>query len=323
MFKNFILFLAAALICHNVFAAAQKGGGGPDGGGYYWIDSDDASGPAFNWVEISSLGTPLSLGDDEMSSSLNLGFNFEYYGSFFSSLKVSSNGFITFSSTTDSSPLSSYIPDTAVPNSLVAPFRDDLDPSSASAGDIYYYEDTANERFIVQYENIPKYGYTEGMTFQVILNSDNSMLFQYKLLEGLTDESVVGIENNDGTEGTQIVAYGNYLKDSLAVELYFIPIEYGGELDLSSNDIDYGYVTTGQSEVRTLTVSNLSETEIMQGDITSAPNFTVSESESSKSTINFTINPGDSTDFDITFFAENAQSYGEYIVINSTDSVTS
>ncbi len=69
---SFILF---SFISVSVYALK----GGPDTYGYTYIGSDEAGGPTYDFVDISSSGTALSLGDDQ-SKSISLTFDFEFYG---------------------------------------------------------------------------------------------------------------------------------------------------------------------------------------------------------------------------------------------------
>ena len=70
-------------------SAAPIGPTGPDGFGYR---GDDI---AFNARNIQTSGSFVGLGDDQLSGSIGLGFNFNFYGTVLSSLRVSSNGFLT------------------------------------------------------------------------------------------------------------------------------------------------------------------------------------------------------------------------------------
>jgi hypothetical protein len=66
------------------------------------------------------------------------------------------------------------------------------------------------------------YGTTEPQTFQVILNADGTILYQYKTMSGVT-EATVGIENATGTDGLEVVFNGAYVHDSLALLFSFVP----------------------------------------------------------------------------------------------------
>ncbi|HMB69516.1 MAG TPA: FlgD immunoglobulin-like domain containing protein, partial [bacterium] len=122
-------------------------------------------------------------------------------------------GWVSFTST-----LTTYqndpVPDVTGPNALVAPFWDDLNPNEGGA--LYYYADAANDRFIVEWDAIPHYGPGDPQTFQVILNDDDSIVYQYETVSQVTD-GTVGIENGDGTVGLEVVFNAAYLHDDLAV----------------------------------------------------------------------------------------------------------
>ncbi len=191
-----------------------KNHGGPDEFGYTWIDSDEDGGPAYNWIEISSVGIPLELGDDSFAI-VNLPFAFNFYGELKTSVLVCSNGYLTFGDDgTDFS--NDPIPDQVDPNDLIAVFWDDLNPDAS--GQVYYYYDEENGRFIVEWSGVPHY-YNEGSyTFEVILYPDGHIIMQYKdMMSGDTDEATIGIENADGTDGLQVVYNANYVHDGLAI----------------------------------------------------------------------------------------------------------
>jgi parallel beta-helix repeat protein len=190
--------------------------GGPDSYGYRWKDSDEAGGPAFEWNDISGKGTPLALGDDD-DVSLSLPFNFYFYGVSQSVIRISSNGFLSFDvSATEWQ--NDSIPSINAPDDIIAAFWDDLNPSLG--GGVYYYHDTGEDEFIVQYHYIyPAFG--PGLyTFQIVLRPNSSISFRYLDMQGTTGSATVGIENSDASTGLEIAFNTSYVKDSLAVEIW-------------------------------------------------------------------------------------------------------
>src|SRR6185312_8891273 len=92
----------APTIAHEFRAApvsATSAAGGPDVFGYRWKDSSAPGGPAYDWIEISQTGTVVPMGGDDVTTNpLPIGFEFPFYGSRFTSLRVCSNGWISFTS---------------------------------------------------------------------------------------------------------------------------------------------------------------------------------------------------------------------------------
>lgn len=300
------------------FAAENtvKGLGGPDDFGYYWKDSNEIGGPVYSWIDISSLGTSIYIEDEMFQGPYSIGFNFDFYGTTYSSLSVGSNGYISFSAE-GTHHLNSTLPSTAYPDNSIFAFWNDLNPSPNT---VYYYSDTANGRFIIQYDAVPLYGETNTNTFQVIVYNDNSIIIQYKEMNGTLNGCTVGIENADASIGLQVAYNEAYIEDSLAVRIYPGEIIYGGDIAVSESSLDFGYVEVGSNSTQQFYISNTSATERMNGEIITPANFAVSDV--SKNTLSFNLNTQDSIFFDLIFTPGAAQQYSGYVVINSSDSTS-
>jgi len=198
--------------------------GGPDAGGYYYIDSDDnaLNAPVFNWTDISSFGIPVTLGDDSTAGPFPMGFNFNFYGNDYNQFFICSNGWISFTSTS-----TSYsnlpIPIESEPNDLLAIFWDDLNP--ANGGQVYYYSDPTSHQLVVSFNGVPHYPDIGSLYFQVLLNgNDSSMIYHYGLMDDAghgNNGATVGIENDEGTIGTQYRYNQPGITDSMAVYFGF------------------------------------------------------------------------------------------------------
>jgi len=189
---------------------------GPDAYGYYGYDATDVwtgQAPVYDWVEISGVGSLITgiTNEDAQIVTLDLPFTFEYYGLDYTQVSVCSNGFLAMGFDDYRLGDNSGIPNTHGPTSMIAPFWDDLDPSNA--GDIYQWYDSANDRWIVQFDAVVHYGGNYPETFQVILydpsayptaTGDGVIIFQYQTASYLY-QNTVGIENAAETVGIQYV----------------------------------------------------------------------------------------------------------------------
>lgn len=188
--------------------------GGPDNFGYFWIDSDDPGGPEYRWIDISSVGAPISGLDSYRSvGPLEIGFSFPFYGNQYSTFNITRYGYISFTSTNMVSS-NQPIPNTSVTN-LVAPFWDDLRYDNMSSA--FYHFD--GEKLIIQYNNFYNSYSGPRFTFEILLYPDGNIIFQY--LQIPVDEAggTIGIQNLTGTDGLEIAYNTEYVHAQLAVQI--------------------------------------------------------------------------------------------------------
>lgn len=226
------------------------GQGGPDNFGYRWVDSNQGGGPTYDWVDITGVGTALSLGNNAYSNPQAFGFNFNYYQGIYASARVASNGYLQIIGVPTSDPNNDPIPTGTDPNAIIAPFWDNLNPSAG--GTVYTYADTANDRFIVTWDGVHRQATGTPHTFQVILQDDGRMFFQYaNVSEG--DECTVGIESLTGTDGLEVAYDEAYLENGLTIEFTDAPLPEwlavspmsGQVTQLSSEDLTLDFDSTG------------------------------------------------------------------------------
>lgn len=197
---------------------------GPDQYGYYAYSSDDYfdQAPVFNWFEIDGTGTPLNIvGLGDYTETVNLPFTFNYYGIGYSQLRISTDGWIAFGSGTQTSSVNAGLPHNDAINCMAAGFWDDLYDSETVEGNIYYYNDIANHRFIVEWDSIARndFGSEHSVEiFQAVLydpdyypteTGDGDIIFFYKQVE-TPHSSTIGIENHSQDIGLQYLFDNTY-----------------------------------------------------------------------------------------------------------------
>jgi hypothetical protein len=189
--------------------------GGPDAFGYAFIDSDEPGGPVFAWRDIRAIGrTAILTGDDVFSAAIPLGFAFPFYGRSFSSVHISSNGYLTFADIEapyENQPL----PSPGVPSALIAGFWDDLYVPGLQ--NVLWLAEP--HVFTVQYQGVLRMNGGGPYTFQIVLFDSGDILFQYLEMVGLAYSETIGIQDDSGTTALPIAFNAPYVHDGLAVRL--------------------------------------------------------------------------------------------------------
>ncbi len=248
---------------------------GPDSYGYYIYDSGDSGydlAPDYDWVEISSIGDNLDIYDvgsgrgvcsengnvicdsdadcdpwggayygycvfEETTKEVNLPFSFRFYGIDYSSVSVSSNGWIAFGESELESFRNYPIPGAGGPSPMLAVFWDDL--KTSNGGDVYTYPDPGNEYFIVEWSNVRTQNYNSLNSFQAILYNqtappydDNEIKLQYKTFNNTSSGSyagytpnhggfaTIGLENHTSNIGLEYSFYNEYPTAAMELDDY-------------------------------------------------------------------------------------------------------
>lgn len=170
---------------------------GPDPAGYTCETT------AFDFEDISTSGTPIFLGDEELSASIPMGFTFPFYGQNLSEIRIGSNGYLTandffhFLCCIDGQDH----PDSSHPNNLIAGYWEDLDPG---AGGTIHYEtvgEAPNRTFIVQFTAVQHFPVGFPVTFQFQLMENGTVEVHYAVATSDGDFHSAGIESPSGFFG--------------------------------------------------------------------------------------------------------------------------
>ncbi len=168
----------------------------------------------YNFFDLSGVGTNLGLTrDDTTSYPRALPWQFPFYGRTFENYSICTNGFLSFWSAARN-----YLNDPMTlqrdPYYMIAAYWTDLNPTAG--GQVLEYYDQANDRFMVQWNEIPLWGGGPGenLTFQVILYPDGAVDLVYEHMRDVALLHTVGIKGGKSTEFMQF-SHNGTLIDSL------------------------------------------------------------------------------------------------------------
>lgn len=254
------------LIVFLVAVAHAQMSGGPDNFGYTWKDSNHPDGPDFEWVDITSVGIPVSgLADDNSVGPFSMP-NFHYYWEDVNEFTVGSNGWVAFENISNISYCFPSFPTAGGGDYLLAPFMHDLNfNGSGNNSEVFYYDDVSNNRFIISFENIARWssgiGFAGSNTFQVILSrSDSSITFQYEDVDqrewtggSCANDLVIGIENSTGAIGLTVAQEPN-LADNYAIKFYYPEVSL-----VDVPDISPSYILNERNSAQTISTEDIIE----------------------------------------------------------------
>jgi len=219
--------------------------------GYYWNDNNTPNvtgypaGPEYVWIPRPGALTPIGFIHNDQGVSVNIGDDFEFYGNQYADMFINPNGWIGFdedNTTYTNTPIPSQ--ELEAPLLAIFGFWDDLNPEIgvSGGGNVYYEYQSAENRMVVWFEQVEKYGDPNTIfDFQIILyldaedENDDDIKIQYQSVQGITYDGTVGIQDLTGNIGLQVVYNENftdedsYVEDGLAVS--FSTDEYPEPLD--------------------------------------------------------------------------------------------
>jgi len=200
MLKRYSCLFLLIILLVSVSYADQ---GGKDNFGYMWTNSSGTKSVDYSWLDARD-GTDVfgaTFNDD--TASVDLPFNFVFYGDTFNKIWISTNGWISFSrpsAPSPSKPTNVPIPGGGGPDSLIAVFWDEMIVAGGGGGGIYWdtLGTSPNRKFIVEWD-IERSGGNEAIYQVILFEQSNLIKCQYRQIDVIFDtggSATLGIQKN-------------------------------------------------------------------------------------------------------------------------------
>lgn len=163
------------------------------------------TGPAGGYLALSSFGiSPIAGVTDDWDQAFSVP-SFTWGGATFSSIRVSSNGFITVGGSAATTYVPQPTPSPSLPNGVLAPFWTDLYPPAGGAIRIGSLTDGTNTWTVVDWQSVVDFSnHTVANSFEIWLRQGTveDIVFSYGDIGGPSSVGLsIGAENIDGTIG--------------------------------------------------------------------------------------------------------------------------
>lgn len=142
--------------------------------------------------------TVLSLGDDDFEE-VSLPFTFKFYGQYYDSVYVNSNGNLTFGS--GDSDFTESASQFVANEPRIAFLWDDLSPNNATSPDGVQIKilDAGEEALVVEFLDVPAFGTSNANTVRTTLHEDGRITIDFENVA--EDDGLVGISPGNGLSG--------------------------------------------------------------------------------------------------------------------------
>ncbi len=150
-------------------------------------------------IDITASGTEVTLGDDEGTAAIPLGFDFTYYGTTYSEFYIASNGYVSFSGNGMNVYTPTAIPESSEPNDMIAIAWDDLSPNQGGAVRYETVGTAPNRKLVVEFDEVPYYNSTIVVTTQLHLFEESNRI-EIHSASIPSNTLTQGVENASGTD---------------------------------------------------------------------------------------------------------------------------
>ena len=235
--------------------------GGPDIEENYWSDSDNETAIDANWIDITDTGTLYSFPTNDASGeSIQLGFDFPFYGETYNECIINPNGWIGFGDDNTEWDNGS-VPSTSAPRASIMGFWDDLNPSNdnctnSCSGDVYYH--TNEDRMVVWFDNVshwPNYFDNSVYSFQIVIHATGEININYGTMIGDVNSATVGIQNAAGNSGLQMAYNSSYVHEDLTTIIKKAP-EWVGLNELNNYELSGDLLEGNSDEINIIAQNN-------------------------------------------------------------------
>lgn len=163
------------------------------------VAAQDVTQSTIGLINIAPTGTPLNLGDDA-TAQVQLGFSFDYFGQSFTQAWVSSNGFLSFS-TSDNLCCNGWPIESAPRNSIFANWSDLI-----SGGNPYVQTLTTDlgTAFVAGWYNTQEFGSWQPNTFEIQLYESGTVNIAYGNLSNIYHTITAGLTGPTSSDNLSI-----------------------------------------------------------------------------------------------------------------------
>jgi subtilisin family serine protease len=175
------------------------------------------------WVEASVEASKLLLTGDDALTSASLPFPFPFYGVSYSTVYVTTDGYLSFVPTSVAYFSNTNLPWTYEPNAAVYVFWDDLYMDASSSAQTEVIDQEPNRGFLIEWRNVGVLGdLTQRIDAEAVLYENGEIVVQYRNTDPQStrergSSATLGLENAAGTAAFQYSYNEAVVFDGLAI----------------------------------------------------------------------------------------------------------